>query len=200
VFIILAPIAAQFIYFAISRKREYLADASAALHTRYPEGLASALEKLGTSTGQLKTANKATAPMYIINPFHKKGMAASNLSATHPPLKERIRILRSMAGGASFAQYDAAYQQVHKTSDGIMSAGSIAAAGAVGLRGAKAEEPTQVKEPSHVERTRETADMLYRLNKYKTITCACGTKLKVPPRFKDNTIRCPHCGRVHRVK
>ncbi|MES0278698.1 MAG: M48 family metallopeptidase [Dehalococcoidales bacterium] len=200
VFIILAPIAAQFIYFAISRKREYLADASAALHTRYPEGLASALEKLGTSTGQLKTANKATAPMYIINPFHKKGMAASNLSATHPPLKERIRILRSMAGGASFAQYDAAYQQVHKTSDGIMSAGSIAAAGAVGLRGAKAEEPTQVKEPSHVERTRETADMLYQLNKYKTITCACGTKLKVPPRFKDNTIRCPHCGRVHRVK
>jgi len=106
VFIILAPIAAQFIYFAISRKREYLADASAALHTRYPEGLASALEKLGASTGQLKTANKATAPMYIINPFHKKGMAASNLSATHPPLKERIRILRSMAGGASFAQYE----------------------------------------------------------------------------------------------
>jgi heat shock protein HtpX len=199
VFIILAPIAAQFIYFAISRKREYLADASAALHTRYPEGLASALEKLGTSTGQLKTANKATAPMYIINPFHKKGMAASNFSATHPPLKERIRILRSMAGGASFAQYDAAYQQVHKTSDGIMSAGSIAAAGAVGLRGAEAEEAA-VKEPSHIERTRETTDMMHKLDGYKTITCACGTKLKVPPGFKDDTIRCPHCGRVHKVR
>ncbi len=199
VLVILAPILAQFIYFAISRKREYLADASAALYTRYPNGLASALEKLGASTGQLKTANKATAPMYIINPFRKKGMAASNLSATHPPLKERIRILRSMAGGASFAQYDQAYQQVHKTQTGMISATTIAAAGAMSLRGAEAEAAT-VKEPSHIERARETSDMMYRLNKYKTITCACGTKLKVPPRFKDDTIRCPHCGRVHRVR
>ncbi len=72
VFMILAPIFAQLIYFAISRKREYLADAIS-LYTRYPEGLASALEKLGASTGQLKSANKATAPMYIVNPFRKKG-------------------------------------------------------------------------------------------------------------------------------
>jgi heat shock protein HtpX len=199
VFVILAPILAQFIYFAISRKREYLADASSALYTRYPEGLASALEKLGASTSQLKAANQATAPMYIINPFHKKGMAASNLSATHPPLKERIRILRSMAGGASFAQYDQAYRQVHKTQTGMISATTIGAAGAVGLRGAEVEEAA-AKEPSHIERARETADMMYKLNKYKTITCACGTKLKVPPRFKDETIRCPHCGRVHRVR
>ncbi len=199
VLIILAPILAQFIYFAVSRKREYLADASAALYTRYPDGLASALEKLGASKGQLKTANKATAPMYIINPFRKKGMAASNLSATHPPLKERIRILRSMAGGASFAQYDQAYRQVHKTQTGMISATTIAAAGVMGLRGTAAAEAA-VKEPSHIERARETSDMMYRLNKYKTITCACGTKLKVPPRFKDDTIRCPHCGRIHRVR
>ncbi|GAI58015.1 unnamed protein product, partial [marine sediment metagenome] len=85
VLIILAPIMAQLIYFAISRKREYLADASSALYTRYPEGLASALEKLAASTSQLKSANKATAPMYIINPFRKKGMQASNLTSTHPP-------------------------------------------------------------------------------------------------------------------
>jgi heat shock protein HtpX len=199
VFIILAPILAQFIYFAISRKREYLADASSALYTRYPEGLASALEKLGASTGQLKTANQATAPMYIINPFHKKGMAASNLSATHPPLQERIRILRSMAGGASFAQYDQAYQQVHKTQTGMISATTIAAAGVVGLRGAETEAAA-AKEPSHIERTRETTDMMHKLDGYKTITCACGTKLKVPPGFKDDTIRCPHCGRVHKVR
>jgi heat shock protein HtpX len=63
VLMILAPIMAQLIYFAVSRKREYLADASSALYTRYPEGLASALEKLGASTAQLKSANKATAPM-----------------------------------------------------------------------------------------------------------------------------------------
>jgi heat shock protein HtpX len=95
---ILAPIMAQLIYFAISRKREYMADASSALYTRYPEGLASALEKIAASTGQLKSANQATAPMYIMNPFRKEKRPASNLTSTHPPISERIRILRSMAG------------------------------------------------------------------------------------------------------
>jgi len=109
VFIILAPIFAQLIYFAISRKREYLADASSALYTRYPEGLASALEKLAASTDQLRSANQATAPMYIVNPFRKKGLKASDLTSTHPPISERIRILRAMAG-ASFNNYDQAYR------------------------------------------------------------------------------------------
>ena len=95
---ILAPIIAQIIYFAISRKREYLADASSALYTRYPEGLASALEKLENNNTQVKTANKATAPMYISNPFYKKGMSVNDLFATHPPLADRIRILRAMPG------------------------------------------------------------------------------------------------------
>jgi heat shock protein HtpX len=107
---ILAPIFAQLIYFAVSRKREYLADASSALYTRYPEGLASALEKLSRSETQLKSANKATAPMYIINPFKKKGMSLSDLTSTHPPTADRIRILRSMAGG-SMADYERAYAQ-----------------------------------------------------------------------------------------
>ena len=107
---ILAPIFAQLIYFAVSRKREYLADASSALYTRYPEGLASALEKLSRSETQLKSANKATAPMYIINPFKKKGMSLSDLTSTHPPTAERIRILRSMDGG-SYADYEKAYEQ-----------------------------------------------------------------------------------------
>ncbi len=114
VFMILAPIAAQFIYFAVSRKREYLADASSALYTRYPEGLASALEKIASSTNQLRSVNNATAPMYIINPFRKQGLAANDLTSTHPPISERVRILRSMAGGASFKDYNAVYQQIHR--------------------------------------------------------------------------------------
>ena len=126
-FMILAPIMAQLIYLAISRKREYLADASAALYTRYPEGLASALEKLGASTGQLQTANQATAPMYIVNPFRKKGMKASDLSSTHPPISERIRILRAMSG-ASFGDYDQAYRQVHQGGKGIIPAAAARAA------------------------------------------------------------------------
>jgi heat shock protein HtpX len=194
-FMILAPIMAQFIYMAISRKREYLADASSALYTRYPEGLASALEKLGASTNQVKSANQATAPMYITNPFRKKGMKASNLSSTHPPLSERIRILRSMAG-ASFGDYDQAYRQVHQGGKGIMSATGIAA-GAVPLAATKPEAKTE--EPGEMQRARETSDVMWRLNNYKTITCNCGAKLRVPPKFKEPKIKCPHCGRIHRV-
>lgn len=112
VLLILAPIFAQLIYLAISRKREYLADASSALYTRYPEGLASALEKLGNSNTQVKAANQATAPMYTINPFAKK-RAVNDWMSTHPPISERVRILRSM-GGNSFADYEKAYEQMHK--------------------------------------------------------------------------------------
>ncbi|MFC2014246.1 M48 family metallopeptidase, partial [Chloroflexota bacterium] len=195
VFMILAPIMARFIYLAVSRKREYLADASSALYTRYPEGLASALEKLGASTGQLKAANQATAPMYIINPFRKKGMKASDLSSTHPPISERIRILHAMAG-ASFDDYDQAYRQVHRGGKGIMPAAGIAA-GVVPLAATKPEP--RVEEPDEMQRARETSDVMWRLNKYKTITCDCGTKLRVPPKFKEPTIACPHCGRIHSV-
>jgi heat shock protein HtpX len=110
--LILAPIFAQLIYFAISRRREYLADASSALYTRYPEGLASALEKLANSP-PLRTANQATAPMYTINPLGKKERAVTDWLGTHPPIAERIRILRSMAGN-SYADYERAYEQSHK--------------------------------------------------------------------------------------
>ena len=196
VLIVLAPIMAQLIYFAVSRKREYLADASSALYTRYPEGLASALEKLGASTSQLKSANKATAPMYIINPFRKKGMSASNLTSTHPPISERIHILRSMAGGASFADYDQAYQQLHKMGRGIVPASAMTT-GAIGLRAAVSE--VTEKEPDEIQRARETSDLLWRRSGYKTITCDCGAKLRVPPKFKASSIRCPHCGRINQA-
>jgi len=194
VFMILAPIMAQLIYFAISRKREYLADASSALYTRNPEGLASALEKLGASTGQLKSANKATAPMYITNPFRKKGMKASDLSSTHPPISERIRILRAMAG-ASFIDYDQAYRQVHR-GEGVIPAASLAAE-TVPVKTIKLEGETG--EPNEIQRARETSDVMWRLSNYNTITCECGTKLRVPPKFKEPIIKCPHCGRTHQV-
>ncbi len=199
IFIILAPIAAQMIYFAISRKREYLADSSSALYTRYPEGLASALEKLAASTTPVKSANKSSAPMYIINPFRKKGRAASDLSSTHPPISERIRILRSMVGGASLADYDSAFRQIHKGGKRVIPLSAITGAAAVDLRPAVPKAAQQEAKLGKVERTREVSDLMWRLNNYKVITCACGTKLKVPPKLKNSDIKCPHCGRVHRV-
>jgi heat shock protein HtpX len=95
--VILTPIAAQLIRFAISRQREFLADASGALLTRYPEGLARALEKISADPDPLEVANKATAHLYINNPLHEHKSFLNNLFSTHPPVEERIRLLRAMA-------------------------------------------------------------------------------------------------------
>jgi heat shock protein HtpX len=93
---ILSPIIAQLIRLALSRQREYLADADAALLTRYPEGLASALEKISKDTEPLEVANKATAHLYIINPLLEHRGKLNSLFSTHPPIEERIKRLRSM--------------------------------------------------------------------------------------------------------
>jgi heat shock protein HtpX len=93
---ILAPIIAQTIRFAVSRRREYLADASGALLCRNPEALARALEKISSDTEPLEAANKATAHLYISNPLKEHASFLNNLFDTHPPIEERIRLLRSM--------------------------------------------------------------------------------------------------------
>jgi heat shock protein HtpX len=92
IFLIISPIIAKLIQLAVSRQREFLADSSAALITRYPEGLARALEKISHGP-ELETAGKATAHLYIASPFKKKSLAA--MFATHPPVAERIKRLRS---------------------------------------------------------------------------------------------------------
>ncbi len=95
---ILAPLAATLIRLAISRRREFLADASGALLTRYPEGLASALEKIGSYNRPMIRANNATAHLYISNPFGARiGQGIARLFMTHPPIEERIKALRDEA-------------------------------------------------------------------------------------------------------
>lgn len=97
--IILAPIAAQLIQLAISRKREFLADASGALLTRYPEGLASALQKISSHNRPMKHANHATAHLFIGNPFGSRaGNFMNKLFSTHPPVEERVRALLGNKG------------------------------------------------------------------------------------------------------
>jgi heat shock protein HtpX len=194
---VIAPIAAQLIYFAISRKREYLADASSALYTRYPEGLASALEKMAASTHEFRSANKATAPMFTVNPFRKGGRAASDLTSTHPPISERIRILRSMAG-ASFSNYEEAYNKLHGSRRGILPGSALAPTPTVEIRASR-PEPLEPLEPlkAGIERRRDTSEALWQMNDYKTLTCECGTRLRIPPKLQNSTVRCPHCGRTN---
>ncbi|GAB4344186.1 MAG: zinc metalloprotease HtpX [Candidatus Abyssubacteria bacterium] len=93
---ILAPIVAQLLRLAISRKREFLADANGAFLTRYPEGLASALKKLDADTEPLEAANKSTAHLYIVNPLREHASFLNNLFSTHPPTEERIAALEKM--------------------------------------------------------------------------------------------------------
>lgn len=94
---ILSPIFAQLIQLAISRKREYLADASGALLTRYPDGLANALEKIKLEDNQLLRTNKATAHLYFSSPFKMGARGFANAFATHPPIDDRINKLRGMS-------------------------------------------------------------------------------------------------------
>lgn len=92
---ILSPIIAEIIKLAISRRREYLADASGSLLTRFPEGLANALEKIKMESIPMQKASTATAHLFLANPFSSKSF--SNLFSTHPPIDERIKRLREMA-------------------------------------------------------------------------------------------------------
>ncbi len=96
--IVLAPIAAQLIQMAVSRKREFLADASGALLTRYPDALASALQKISSYEAPMQRANHATAHLFISNPFgaHEAGKFIAKMFSTHPPVEERVAALRGL--------------------------------------------------------------------------------------------------------
>jgi heat shock protein HtpX len=96
IFVVLSPIIAQLMQLAISRRREFLADAEGARLTRYPEGLASALEKIAADTEPLEVANKATAQLYIYNPLRDHGGWLNGLFDSHPPVEERVKRLREM--------------------------------------------------------------------------------------------------------
>ena len=195
IFAILAPIAAQLLYFAISRRREYLADANGARLTRYPEGLASALEKISSTDLDLKSANKVTAPMYIINPLKKKGMKLSDLTSTHPPTSERIKILRSMAGGVNYINYQNAFNIVKGKDSVLMPAAALADQTKIDIRKASSDSESSNK----VKEKRTLGDLMMTVNKYAFIACACGLKMKIPPDYKEKSITCPRCGRKNEI-
>ena len=189
---ILAPIMAQLLYFALSRRREYLADADAARLTRYPEGLASALEKIaGDPSPQLAAANKVTAPMYIVNPFKKKGrMQLSDLTSTHPPISERIKILRSMTYGASLRDYSDAFTNVTHSKTVVPTAALTKEEIALREAEAKAEKEQRLQAQVH-----RVGDIMRKVNGFLFLSCPCGLKLKIPPNFKSDNVKCPRCSR-----
>jgi len=186
-FAILAPLLAQLLYLACSRRREYLADACAARFTRYPEGLASALEKISRASGKMARINRAVAPMFTVNPL--KGAAAHGIFSTHPPTEKRVQVLRSMAG-AGYADYQAACARV-LGQQRLIGHRTLAQAEAVPVR-----QPTAEPEKDELTRAREAVDILHRLNGLLFLTCACGLSIKVPPGYKESQVHCPRCGRT----
>ena len=191
---ILAPILTRFLYFAISRKREYLADANGARLTRYPEGLASALEKLSQSRFNLRSAVKATAGLYIVNPLKKTGMKISDLSSTHPPISKRIRILRGMTHGVNFIDYQDSYNKIKGSSETIIPASGLNLSEDIAIRG----ELESVQNLTKKETQRKLGDIVMNVNKYKFYNCNCGVTIKIPPIFTDDKVKCPRCGEVNK--
>jgi heat shock protein HtpX len=191
---VLAPIAAQVLYFACSRRREYLADASAARFTRYPAGLAGALASISGHYTTRRQANRVLAPLYIVNPM-QAFVAATGLFSTHPPTEDRIRILRSM-GGAGFAAYNEAFRRLHASGPAPVGARSLSADSPVPIRPPEAA-PEGRKEAG--TRSEEVHGMLGRLDGLTSFRCPCGVGIKVPPEAAWKSVPCPRCGRENEV-
>ncbi len=188
---IIAPLAAQMLYFACSRRREFLADASSARFTRFPEGLAAALEKISGQAKSQPEVSKVLAPLYIVNPLAER--AIFGLFSTHPPTTERVRILRSMAG-AGYAAYQAAFERLHAGTRCI-GARTLSADTSAAIRAPIAEPAAE----DPVQRARDVGQLLDRVINFVVIPCACGARLKLPPGFKRESVACPRCGRQHAV-
>ncbi|MBN1852997.1 MAG: M48 family metalloprotease [Pirellulales bacterium] len=191
VFLILSPILVQLIYFALSRRREYLADASGAMYTRWPEGLASALEKLGMASIPQADQSRVTAPMYIVRPL-REGERRNLASAfsTHPPLEKRIQVLRGMGGNVDFQAYDRAYSKV--LGDHVVGARTLAGTESIPAN-APADLSAQPIPPT--ERLRAASDAFLAGAGYQRVPCHhCGAVLKIPKARQGRLSACPRCG------
>ncbi|MFW6014865.1 MAG: M48 family metalloprotease [Halanaerobiales bacterium] len=192
-YMLLIYIVSRIIYFSLSRNREYLADATAIRLTRYPEGLASALEKINSCKRKIKNVNYFTAPLYINNPLTRESYK------THPPIDKRIKILRNITREVSYEQYQNAYNYINKNNKNIIPVEEI-----------KKDQHIPIKEEKNIE---ENNKIIYENTKrdfssakkniekelFKYILCKCGTTLKMKNECDLLKISCPNCGSRHNV-
>lgn len=193
---IVGPLLAQIFYFSLSRKREYLADASAVRLTRYPEGLASALEKISFKN-KVAVAGGVASALFIENPKHT-GLSIAGFFDTHPPIQKRIQVLRKMSG-ADYVNYQKAFSDiVHKKvipKSGLQESAAVPlrAPGADALAAVSAAAPPKLTPkplPAH-----DVMDLIRATNEFSFLVCPCGIKVKVPPDVKHPKLKCLRCGR-----
>ncbi|MBR1617110.1 M48 family metalloprotease [bacterium] len=216
--LILAPLLTQLLYLLLSRKREYLADACAVQYTRYPLGLASALEKLEKNINTFddnflfdNSSNK--------NPFVKASCIVplkaqeeqDSIFSTHPSTYNRIKVLKAMTNEsinrADFGGYNVAYYKINGKRDLIpkksmenlkkipLRAAFVETSAVNSLANTSKINPKQEEFKKH----RQTQDMIWNLKNYIFIECDCKTKFKIPPCYKGTKIKCPHCGKFYDV-
>jgi heat shock protein HtpX len=126
--------------------------------------------------------------MYIANPLKKKGMKLNDLTSTHPPISERVKVLRNMAGGASFKDYSDSFTQVTHTKTVIPPTALTKEDIALRKTGAEAKKKQQLEKQLH-----QVGDIMRKVNGFLFLTCVCGLILKIPPNFKAKTVNCPKC-------
>lgn len=190
VFAVIAPLLARLLYFACSRRREYLADAGAAQFTRYPEGLASALEKIAGAQQPDTPSSRVLEPLYIISPQAAHAERAGWFS-THPATSERIRILRSMGGMASLSAYEAAFGKL-KAGKSVL--GSLAATDPSAAARPASSAPPPLPLPVG---WRAARGVLHEADDARIVDCSCGLRMRIPPAWQGADITCPRCGRIH---
>ena len=185
-FAIVAPVLARIFYFTISKKREYLVDASAARLTRYPIGLASALQKIAKHSS-VDFVSKITAPMFIVNPQFAGADEDSVFSgSTHPPVYKRIAILTQLqhGGKVSLENYQKLYEKELSTS-GLFSKTT--------LESDKSEAVRAESTGKFTESRTDVADVILANTGFKIVTCECGLKIKLPPSDLRMKVVCPRC-------
>lgn len=185
---IFAPVLARIFYFTISKKREYLADATAARLTRYPIGLASALQKIAKKSS-VSFVSKITAPMFIVNPRFAGGDEDSVFAvSTHPPIYKRIAILTQLQHGGTVSLGN--YQKIYEKEVGKSALLSNAVL--------KADTGERVRLQSEAEnnvpeQAKAVGDILLANAGFRILTCECGLKIKLPPGSMAAKVRCPRC-------
>ena len=179
----------KFIYISLSINREYLADATAIRFTRYPEGLASALELISSSNIRLHEVRRKMIPFYIVDPLKE--------NRTHPDTLRRVRILRNITKGANYNYYQESYSKVLGTNVKIIPENELEEE-YIPLKSDKAME-TSSNTKTEQDLIREIKDLDKAINHYRFIGCNCGLKLKIPPECKKDMIRCPRCGYKHQL-
>lgn len=188
----LAPVYAVPVLLGVARRRDFLADACAALYTRYPEGLASALYTMSGDTRSVLQRNTGIATLYTINPYRKElGIHTPLLLAvTHAPVKQRIDILRSIHRVVSLENYERAWRRETGSRTRLLPIGFDARESFPVREGAIAAPAAA--------RAHEALDASRRLRQFAFLDCVCGMHIKLPPDYPADQILCPRCARMVR--